>query len=198
MTASGRFLAVRRIAWTCAGLVFAVTSLSAFVRLARAAGASGPGEHAIEIARGAHRVSASLALVLAIVALVQCYIRQPPLPRAGRLALGVVALGVLLAILGRFAGASTSGPVVLANLGGGFAMLALAVRLAATLGSARAVRPARRRITVLAAAGSLFSVEVALTALMLTAATVPVAAAVAHNMIAALLVAAAAALVFTR
>ena len=127
----------RAMAWGCAALVFAVTSLSAFVRFARAGG--GVAASAIEVARGVHRVSASAALLLAIVLLVQCYMRSPPLRRPGRLAAAVVAAGLALAVLGRFAGDSLAPPVVLANLFGGFAMFTLACALAMALGPAAAV-----------------------------------------------------------
>lgn len=119
----------RALAWTCAALVFAVTCLSAFIRLAREL-ADGPGQGAIAFARGAHRVSASVGLVLAIVLLVRCYTRVPPLRRQGRLAAAVVGLGLVLALVGRFGADSAAPVVVLANFIGGLTMLAFAAGLA--------------------------------------------------------------------
>jgi cytochrome c oxidase assembly protein subunit 15 len=129
MVATRKVSSVRALAWLCAALVFAVTCLSAFIRLAREA-ASGHAANAIAFARGAHRVSASLALVLAIVLLVWCYTRVPPMRRQGRLAGAVVALGLFLALVGSFGGDSTSPVVVLANFIGGLVMVAFATAMA--------------------------------------------------------------------
>jgi cytochrome c oxidase assembly protein subunit 15 len=111
---------LRRLAWACAMLVLAVTSLSAFIRL------EGTG---LPAARVAHRVLASAALLVVILALVRAHTAAPALRREGRIALGLLALGLFLAVLGRFAGASQAPAVVVANLLAGFAMFALATRL---------------------------------------------------------------------
>jgi cytochrome c oxidase assembly protein subunit 15 len=111
---------LRRLAWACAVLVLAVTSLSAFIRL------DGTG---VPAARVAHRVLASAALLVVIFALVRAHTGGPALRREGRIALGLLALGLFLAVLGRFAGASQAPGVVVANLLAGFAMFALAARL---------------------------------------------------------------------
>lgn len=115
-----RVALLRRLAWACALLVLAVTSLSAFIRL------DGTG---IPAARVAHRVVASAALLVVILALVRAYTGGPALRRQGRIAMGLLALGLFLALLGRFTGASRAPAVVLANLLAGLAMFALAWRL---------------------------------------------------------------------
>lgn len=140
-----------RLAWACAVLVLLITSLSAFIRLSRAGlgcepwpqcvsgalAAGGPGATeaapGVTQARITHRVVASAALLIVIVLLVQCHTGTPGLPRQGRLAAALLALGVFLAILGRMAGDSRAAPVVMANLLAGFAMFALACRLALSL-----------------------------------------------------------------
>ncbi|MBC5785647.1 COX15/CtaA family protein [Ramlibacter sp. USB13] len=138
----------RRLAWACAVLVLAITSLSAFIRLSRAGLGCEPWPHcqaqraalggealaasdppAVVGARVAHRVAASAALLLLVGLLFLAFARQPVLRTQGRLVLALLVVAVLLAGLGRVAGASRAPPVVLGNLLGGFAMVALAARL---------------------------------------------------------------------
>jgi hypothetical protein len=109
-----------------AGLTFAllviVTLASAFLRLAEPAGITGL---AVDIARGAHRVSATVALVLAIGIAIFGWERFRPLGASRAVAAGLVALGIALSFLGRFT-PSTHPFVTLGNPLGGLAMLGLA------------------------------------------------------------------------
>lgn len=143
---------LRRIALLCAVLVLLITGLSAYLRLAKAGlgcepwpqcygqtlreqqqGAA-PDEQtaqAVVLARLTHRMVASVALVLVLV-MVMTTLTSRPVPRAdAALALGLLALVLFLAGLGLRTGASRLPAVALGNLLGGFAMLALAWRLAA-------------------------------------------------------------------
>jgi cytochrome c oxidase assembly protein subunit 15 len=85
----------------------------------------------VALARLAHRLVASAALVWVIVLLISLLTTRPR-PR-GRLALawGLLALALFLSALGLRTGASRLPAVALGNLLGGVAMLALAWRLAA-------------------------------------------------------------------
>jgi cytochrome c oxidase assembly protein subunit 15 len=144
--------AVRRLAWVCAALLLAITSVSAFIRLSRAGMGCEPwpacyvqraqrpvalseaagvmDAPAVTAARLAHRVSASAALLLVIALLFKALARRPPLRREGRLALSLLTLSLFLAALGRMGGGSSAVAVTLGNLLGGFAMLVLSLRLA--------------------------------------------------------------------
>lgn len=171
-----RRLRVRRLAWACAALVLAITSLSAFIRLSRAGLGCEPWPQchaqraamtaqeldpldapAVTAARVAHRVVASAALLLVIALLMVTMREQPALWREGRIALALLALALFLAVLGRMGGASRAPIVALGNLLGGFALFAVSVRLlvAGTGGS-----PALRRLTF--AGLALLVVQVAL------------------------------------
>jgi hypothetical protein len=99
-----------------------VTLASAFLRLAEPAGVTGL---AIDVARGAHRVSASAALVLAIGIAIFGWERFRPLGASRGVAAALVALGIALSFLGRFT-PSTHPFVALGNPLGGLAMVALA------------------------------------------------------------------------
>lgn len=103
-------------------LLVVVTLASAFLRLAEPAGVTGL---AIDVARGAHRVSASVALVLAVGVAIFGWERFRPLGPSRGVAAALVALGVALAFLGRFT-PSTHAFVALGNPLGGLAMVALA------------------------------------------------------------------------
>ncbi len=143
---------LRRLAWLCAAVVLAVTSLSAFIRQSRAGlgcadwpacygqalrsaqqGEAAPGEasQAEALARLAHRIAASAALLLVIVMLLVCADR-PRLRREGALVLALLALAVFLAVLGAWSGRAraSASAVAVGNLLGGLLMLALCVRLA--------------------------------------------------------------------
>jgi hypothetical protein len=103
-------------------LMLVVTLASAFLRLAEPAGVAGA---AIDVARGAHRLAASLALVLAIGIAIFGWERFRPPGASRAVATGLVALGVALSFLGRFT-PSTHPFVALGNPLGGLAMLGLA------------------------------------------------------------------------
>ena len=147
---------LRKLAWACAVLVLAITSLSAFMRLSRAGLGCEPWPQcyaqraamtpealepldgpAVTAARVVHRVAASTALVLIIFMLVRSFAQQPVLQPQGRLVLGLLALALFLAVLGRMGGASRSPAVGLGNLMAGLAMFALSVRLVQASGTPR-------------------------------------------------------------
>jgi len=113
---------LRGAAWLTFALLVIVTLASAFLRLAEPAGVGGL---AIDIARGAHRVSASAALVLAIGIAIFGWERFRPLGASRTVAAALVALGVALSFLGRFT-PSTHPFVALGNPLGGLAMVAAA------------------------------------------------------------------------
>jgi hypothetical protein len=113
---------LRGAAWLTFALLVIVTLASAFLRLAEPAGVGGL---AIDIARGAHRVSASAALVLAIGIAIVGWERFRPLGASRTVAAALVALGVALSFLGRFT-PSTHPFVALGNPLGGLAMVAAA------------------------------------------------------------------------
>jgi heme a synthase len=85
-----------------------------------------------------HRVAASTALLLIIFMLVKCFAQQPVFQPQGRLVLWLLGLALFLAVLGRIGGASRAPAVALGNLLAGLGMFALAVRLALSMGTARA------------------------------------------------------------
>lgn len=113
---------LRGAAWLTFALLVVVTLASAFLRLAEPAGVGGL---AIDIARATHRVSASLALVLAIGVAILGWEHLRPLGASRGVAAALVALGVALSFLGRFT-PSTHPFVALGNPLGGLAMVALA------------------------------------------------------------------------
>jgi heme a synthase len=144
-----RLGSLRRLAWLCAALVLAVTSLSAYLRLTKAglgcadwpacyaqalrdphAAATHEPPDDVVAARLAHRVAALLVLGLIVVMLGV----RPRAGAAGRtdraLTIGLLVLALFLALLGRWSMAARVPAVTLGNLLGGFAMLALSVRLA--------------------------------------------------------------------
>jgi hypothetical protein len=113
---------LRGAAWLTFALMVVVVFASAFLRLAEPAGITGL---AVDIARGAHRVSASLALVLAIGIAIVGWDRFRPLGASRAVAAALVALGIALSFLGRFT-PSTHPFVALGNPLGGLAMVGLA------------------------------------------------------------------------
>lgn len=155
---SRRRLLLRRMAWICAVLVLAITSLSAYIRLSKAGLGCEPwpqcygqqlraqqlGEPPLQAdpgtanARLAHRVIASTALLLVLVMVMAALASKPMLWPQGRLALGLLALALFLAVLGRWTAHARLPAVTLGNLLGGFAMFALSVHMALAGGSARA------------------------------------------------------------
>jgi cytochrome c oxidase assembly protein subunit 15 len=81
-------------------------------------------------ARLAHRVTASVALLLVIMMVMVCFGSHPPLWRQGLLALALLGLALFLAVLGVWSSAARVPAVAMGNLLGGFLMLSLCVRLA--------------------------------------------------------------------
>jgi len=152
MTVSDRRLPlIKRMAWLCAVLMLATISLSAFMRLSQAGlgcsdwpacygqnlrdlqlGASVPSGHAVAAARLAHRVVASLALILVIMLTMTTLATRPVLRRQGALSLALLVLALALAVLGIVTPGARLPAVTLGNLMGGFVMLALCWRLAAS------------------------------------------------------------------
>ena len=161
---------VRRIAWLCALLVLVIAALSAYLRLAKAGLGCTPWPQCygqalraqqqgiapsdavaqeVALARLAHRVIASLALVLVIVLALSALTARPLRRDEAALALGLLALVLFLAGLGLRTGASRLPAVAIGNLLGGFAMLALSVRLALA-GTAKGTTdaPLRRGVAI--------------------------------------------------
>ncbi len=149
--AERRHAVLLRLVLLCAAMVLAVTSLSAFMRQTKAglgcadwpacygrellrqqqgAPASAELQTATAAARLAHRVTASVALLLAITMAMVCFGSQPPLRREGLLALALLGLALFLAVLGLWSSAARVPAVAMGNLLGGFLMLSLCVRLA--------------------------------------------------------------------
>jgi len=135
--------AAKVLAAAALALMLAVVAASAFIRLS-----TQPGP-AVDIARGMHRVTASLA-GLAVLLLAGHALRRRV--RVGA-ALAALAITVFLAALGPAAGSAPPPPAALGNLLGG---LALAALLAWLLGRARAplAAGARERRLALAALGA--------------------------------------------
>lgn len=143
-----RHKALQRMAWLCAVMVLAITSLSAYIRLSKVGlgcqpwpacyaqtleqpEASAPAQSAsVALARMAHRViaSASLVVVLALWAIAWRW----RLPLQARMAAQLCIVAMVLAVLGRWSAQSQLWAVTLGNILGGFMMLALSVRLACT------------------------------------------------------------------
>ena len=135
---------LRRTAALCAVLMLLTIGLSAFMRLSMAGlgctdwpacygqGLRDPsvGGAAVAAARLAHRVVASLALVLAIVLVWLSAVRRPVLRREAVLAALLLALALALAVLGLMTPGARAPAVAMGNLLGGFGMLALCWRLA--------------------------------------------------------------------
>jgi heme a synthase len=139
---------LHKMALVCAALVLAITSLSAFIRLSRAglgcqpwpqcygqslreaSPAAQPVAQPVAVARLAHRVVAVVALVVIVMMVMTALSSAPVLWREGRLALGLLTLALFLAVLGRWTADARVPAVVLGNLLAGFAMFALACRLA--------------------------------------------------------------------
>ena len=142
---------LHRLALLCAALVLAVTSLSAFLRLSKVGlgcsdwpscygqdlrraqqgrPASDEAQAATALARLAHRITASTALLLVITMLLICLGSKPLFVREGLIALAVLALALFLAVLGWWSSTARVPAVAMGNLLGGFLMLALCVRLA--------------------------------------------------------------------
>lgn len=142
------------MAIACAVLVLAITTLSAFIRLSRAglgcepwpqcygqqAGAAAdasqpPATGPVAAARVAHRITATVALLLIIGMVMQTLAATPVRWPEGRLVLVLLALALFLAVLGRWTTDSRLPAVVLGNLLAGFAMVSVSWRLVAAASS---------------------------------------------------------------
>jgi cytochrome c oxidase assembly protein subunit 15 len=159
---------VVRLAAACALLLLAVVVVSAYLRLVNAGlGCEGwpacyghPGEARFTANRGEltpmrtlHRLAATAAL-LVVIALVALTRGRPALRAAHKTSLALLSLMLALSLLGWFTGNSTVPAVVLANLFGGFAMLALAWRLhAIASGNGDLILPNARALLPWARAG---------------------------------------------
>ena len=152
---------LQRMAWVCAAMVLLITCLSAFLRLSKAGldcepwpqcyaqaqqatvadTPTTPAQGATASARMAHRVVASASLLLVLAMLATAFAPRPALWPEGRLALCILGLALFLAVLGRWTAQSRLPAVTLGNLLGGFAMLALSVRLALVAAAPSAARP---------------------------------------------------------
>ena len=149
-TTDQRLRTFQRLALACLLLLLAVTCLSAYLRHS-AAGlgcapwpacfgqgerAAAPGTlavagQALTVARVAHRVTATLALLLIIAMVGVSFASRPQLQRQGRRSLALLLLAVLLALLGVFTPGTRLPVVAMGNLLGGFVMFAIAARLVA-------------------------------------------------------------------
>ena len=124
-------LALRRTALLCAALMLAVVVASAFLRQhgsTPALQAAWAGE--LAAARIAHRIAATLVLLGAVTMV--WLSRRAGDAAALRQASVLLGVALLLSAVGLAGGASRAAPVVVVNLLGGLAMLALCVRLAAS------------------------------------------------------------------
>ncbi|MBL0090483.1 MAG: COX15/CtaA family protein [Ideonella sp.] len=160
----------------CVVLMLATIALSAFMRLAQAglgcegwpacygqalralqAGAAAPAPalapHGVAAARLGHRVVASLALVL-VLAMVMITLRaRPALQRERALSLALLGSALGLAVLGIVTPGARLPAVVVGNLLGGFAMLAISWRLAWPRPTEPASAPRGNGIVVLCLVG---------------------------------------------
>lgn len=172
---------LRRIAWLCALLVLLIAFVSAFLRLSKAGLGCEPwpacyGEalrtlqrggaiddaaaHTVALARLAHRLLASTALVLVLILAFGHLSAKPVRRGSAALSLALLACALFLAALGWLTPGSRVPAVAMGNLLGGFAMLALSWRLAAADDPGAAVPPSPSGWTVLALA--LLVIQIAL------------------------------------
>lgn len=150
MTDDFHHLMLRRLAWACLVLMLAVTSASAWLRLAqpRPACIDWPGCRAadrpaatavaptllgaprvLSVVRGTHRVAATAVLLLVLAMGALTWPRSRRQPAAGRLLLALLVLALGLSALGIVTPGSRAVGVLLGNLIGGLLMLALSWRL---------------------------------------------------------------------
>jgi cytochrome c oxidase assembly protein subunit 15 len=165
-----------RVAWLCAVTVLSVTTLSAFIRLsnaglgcadwprcygqrieAKAGVARSDASTSTAAARLAHRLLAVVALVLILLMIMVCFGEPPVLRAQGGIAIALLVLALCLAVLGRWSSGSRVPAISIGNLIGGFAMLALSLRLA--IGAAA---PPRRLRIAAGAVALLLLAQVAL------------------------------------
>jgi len=145
--ADQRLRTLRQLATLCLLLLVAVTCLSAYLRHSGNGldcvpwpACFGQGERVatgsvvfdgqvLTAARTAHRITATLALLLLMALVFTTMGRRPRLRREGGLSSALLTLALLLALLGVFTPGSRLPAVAIANLLGGFLMVALAARL---------------------------------------------------------------------
>ena len=150
-TPERRLRLLRGMARTCAVLMLATIALSAYMRLSQAglgcsdwpacyaqglrtvqAGEALTSAAGVALARLAHRIVASLTLMLVIVMVLTALTTKPVLKRPGALTVALLCVAVALAVLGIATPGARAPIVAIGNLLGGFVMLALCVRLAAS------------------------------------------------------------------
>jgi cytochrome c oxidase assembly protein subunit 15 len=158
-TQERRLRLLRVMALICAALMLVTISLSAYMRLSQAglgcsdwpacyaqglraaqSGKALASTEGVALARLAHRAVASVTLVLVIVMVMTALASKPPLKRQGAYAAALLGVAAALAALGIATPGARLPIVAIGNLLGGFVMLALCVRLAA---STRRMPPAR-------------------------------------------------------
>ncbi len=137
-------LVVKRLALLCGVLLLIVVVASAWMRLSGAGlgcadwpacyGHPGVTSMAgtvlgVEGVRLVHRIAATAALLITIAMVWLCWRRRPALRAEGQIAYRLLIIMLGLSLLGWFVGSATLPVVVLMNLLGGFAMLALVWRL---------------------------------------------------------------------
>ena len=154
MTAENRLTSLRRLAWICVLLMLAVTTASAWLRLAQprpacfdwpacrsvdrpTAASVAPAlmgaPAALAVVRGTHRATASLVLLVVIAVAALALAKPPRRWGAGRVALALLLLALALSVLGIVTPGSRAAGVLLGNLLGGLLMLGLSWRLATQL-----------------------------------------------------------------
>lgn len=142
-----RLRAARLIALSCVLLMLVVVIASAWLRLAQTRPVCGdwPGcrsadmpvlssaapallgqAQVLTLVRATHRVTASAVLLLVIALVALALAQRPRAPVLGRRALVMLALALALAVLGVLTPGSRSAAVLLGNLLGGLALLAVA------------------------------------------------------------------------
>ncbi len=155
---------IRALALIGVILMLLVIALSAYMRLSQsglgcaewpgcqgrilreaAQAVAGPDAPGVTLARRAHRVAASTVLLLTLILTLVALAVRPRLWHVGRLALAMLLLTLGLAVLGVVAGGAKLPAVVLGNLLGGFAMVALSWRLLARAGGGLVPAAALRR-----------------------------------------------------
>lgn len=137
MDPTPRLRLLRRIALASAVLALAVVAASSWLRLHDASQSTSVAEAGVRLA---HRVAASAMLVLALLGAAAAATQGVP-RRDKRLAFGLLALVLCLAVLGAATGRSHATPVVAANAWGGawgvWLSCALAVQAPATQAQGR-------------------------------------------------------------
>lgn len=173
MTEDRHLLTLRRLAWTCLVLMLAVTSASAWLRLAQprppcidwpscrdadrpAAAAVAPAllgaPRVLAVVRGTHRVAATSVLLLVLAMGALTWPRSRRRPAEGRLVLALLLLALGLSVLGIVTPGSRAVGVLLGNLIGGVLMLALSWRLVLRLRGGPGLRSSLARWALLGAA----------------------------------------------